>query len=374
MSDTYRRYGAIKKALMQFYPPFCGHRERHFNTLSALICGLASARSSHLPVIASHAPTNGANQESLIKRFRRWLANTSTTSDTWFLPLAQALLANLAAQPLILAIDGSVVGRGCIALMVSVIYQGRALPLCWLVVSGKKGHFPQSMHCELLSLLEPLIPDGAEVTVVGDGEFDGTELQALLRQFGWQYVVRTAATVSMHVYGRWYAVNSMAPSRGELLGVRMAWVTAARYGPVSVLALWEKQYEEPIYLVTNLVDVDRAFALYRKRAHIETFFSDLKSRGFGIHKSHLSDPTRLTRLLIAACLAYVWLVYLGVCALEKRWMKRLHRSDRCDLSLFQLGMRLLDVCLNEGYTIPKGLLVPAAGPKRIEHHLLGYAA
>jgi hypothetical protein len=32
-------------------------------------------------------------------------------------------------------------GRGCLALMLSVVYHGRALPLCWVVVKGKKGTF-----------------------------------------------------------------------------------------------------------------------------------------------------------------------------------------------------------------------------------------
>jgi hypothetical protein len=41
---------------------------------------------------------------------------------------------------LVLAIDGSDIGRGCVTLMVSVIYQRRALPLVWVVVKGKKGH------------------------------------------------------------------------------------------------------------------------------------------------------------------------------------------------------------------------------------------
>jgi hypothetical protein len=40
---------------------------------------------------------------------------------------------------------------------------------------------------------------------------------------------------------------------------------------------------------------------------IETFFSDQKSRGFHLHKSHIADATRLARLLIAACLAYIWM-------------------------------------------------------------------
>jgi hypothetical protein len=76
-----------------------------------------------------------------------------------------------------------------------------------------------------------------------------------------------------------------------------------------VLCCWAKGYQEPLYLVSNLVTAEEACRLYQKRFRIETFFSDQKSRGFHIHKSHISDPQRLSRLLIAACLAYIWIVY-----------------------------------------------------------------
>jgi hypothetical protein len=45
---------------------------------------------------------------------------------------------------------------------------------------------------------------------------------------------------------------------------------------------------------------------------IETFFSDQKSRGFHLYQSHLADPQRLSRLLIAAYLAYIWIIYLVI--------------------------------------------------------------
>lgn len=374
MSDTYRRYAAIKRGLMQFFPTLTGHRERHFSTLTALICGLIGARSPHLSIIADHAPAGVASQESVIKRFRRWLAHHQHTLDGWFHPIAKDLLHFLAHHPLLLAIDGSVVGRGCIALMVSVIYHGRALPLTWIVVKGKKGHFPETMHCALLKQLQPLVPPAAEVIVLGDGEFDGCDFQALMRQFGWQYVVRTASNVSMRVYGYDYTVGSMAPERGELLGVRPAWMTAARYGPVSILALWEQGNDAPLYLVTNMADVDAAFTAYRKRAHIETFFSDQKSRGFNIDRSHVSDPNRLMRLLIASCLAYLWVVYLGVCVLRDGWLKVLHRKERCDLSLFQLGLRLLARCLKDALPIPDGFLVPHVLPDKAVRQSIRVAA
>jgi hypothetical protein len=374
MRDTYRRYAAIKRALMQFFPPLTGHRERHLNTLVAMICGLAGSHRAHLSTSADHAPSGSTDQESVIARFRRWLKHDAHTVDGWFLPVAKALLENLAHQPLRLAIDGSVVGRGCVALMVSVIYHGRALPLAWVVVHGKKGHFPQELHCALLEQLQPLVPQAAEVVVLGDGEFAGTGVLALLRTFGWQYVCRTAPNLLMTVYGCERQIGALAPVRGKLLAVRPVWMTAEQYGPVNILAIWEIAYDAPIYLVTNMLDLDAAWAAYRKRAHSETFFSDQKSRGFQMHKSHLSDPTRLTRLLIASCLAYIWLVYLGVCTLRDGWLKRLHRQDRCDLSLFRLGVRLLARCLKDHIPIPEGLLVPAVFPSKPVRTALKQAA
>jgi len=95
-----------------------------------------------------------------------------------------------------------------------------------------------------------------------------------------------------------------------------------------------------------------ACRLYSKRFRIETFFSDQKSRGFHLHKSHLSDPQRLSRLLIAACLAYIWIVYLGSVCTQEGWVSIIHRRHRCDVSLFQLGLRLLEHFLNEELPIP----------------------
>jgi hypothetical protein len=363
MSDTYRRYRAIKQALMQFYQPRpTGHREQHLNTLVALICGLTGGRQAHLPTIADHAPSGGAKQESLVERFRRWLKNDHHTLAGWFLPVAKELLITLATQPLQLVMDGSTAGRGCLALMVSVVYHGRALPLCWVVVSAPKGHFPQATHQALLAQLAAMMPKQASVIFLGDGEFDGVDLLADLCQLNWQYVCRTASNILVSAYGASFHVADLKPARGELLAVTPAWMTAEQYGPVSLVAVWEQPYQQPLYLVTNMTDLEAALAQYKKRGHSETFFSDQKSRGFHIHKSHLSDPKRLGRLLIASCLAYLWIIYLGVCATEKNWMQLLHRHDRCDLSLFRLGGRLLARCLKEHIPIPKGLLVPALLP------------
>lgn len=56
--------------------------------------------------------------------------------------------------------------------------------------------------------------------------------------------------------------------------------------------------------------------------------------------------------MIAACLAYLWVVYLGLTAVREDWSKLIHRVDRCDWSLFRLGLALLDYLLNEELLIP----------------------
>jgi hypothetical protein len=348
---------------MAFYQPRpTGHREQHLNTLVALICGLIGGKHAHLPTIADHAPSHGAAQESLITRFRRFLQHEAHTVDGWFLPVAQALLQALAHQPISLVMDGSVVGRGGLALLVSVVYHGRALPLCWVVVAAPKGQFPEDIHRALLAQVQHLMPPDATVVFLGDGEFDGVDLQADLRRYGWGYVCRTASSILITACGVQFPVGAVTPPLGEAWAVTPAWMTAARYGPISLLAVWEPPSERPLYLITNLSELDAAIAHYRKRAHIETFFSDQKSRGFQLHQSHLSDPARLARLMIAACLAYLWLVYLGVCALRDDWLPQIHRHDRCDLSLFRLGLRLLARCLKDDLPIPDGFLVPTAAP------------
>jgi len=93
---------------------------------------------------------------------------------------------------------------------------------------------------------------------------------------------------------------------------------------------------------------------------IETFFSDQKSRSFHLHKSHISDPVRLARLLIAACLAYVWMIYRGTQAHLRKRIRLLHRTDRCDLSSFQLGLDLLHHFLEEDLDILIDFRLPEA--------------
>ena len=172
MSDNLKRYCAILVALKQHYPSEpTGNLARHLCTLAAFISGIVGSKKCHLPAIASKLPTSCSPQgakkrESRIKRLARFVQNKTVTPEAFFAPYAQALVESLPAGPLVLVMDGSQVGRGCMALMVGALVHGmmrswsafwhyaagrasckkRALPLCWQVVKAKKGHFSQQSH------------------------------------------------------------------------------------------------------------------------------------------------------------------------------------------------------------------------------------
>ena len=326
---------------------------RHLTTLAALISGIVGSKSTQLPHIAAKVP-NGTQPESRVKRFTRWCRQRPHPGGGVLSALCGRLAAASRLADVVLVMDGSGVGRGCTALMIHVVYKGRALPLAWRVRQAPKGHFPEDLHIALVELIRKVIPEGAQVVFVGDGEFDGTALQATLHEAGWSYACRTAMSTVATWEGAPFRLDALGAciQPGRLIELKEAYVTREAYGPIMVLCCWAKGYQEPLYLVSNLATAEEACRWYQKRFRIETFFSDQKSRGFHIHKSHIADPQRLSRLFIAACLAYIWIVYLGSLGETEGWREVVHRRKRCDLSLFQLGLRILEHFLNEELPIP----------------------
>ena len=73
------------------------------------------------------------------------------------------------------------------------------MPRAWRVRHSPTGHFPETLHSAIVELRREVIPAGAKVVFLGDGEFDGTALQHTLNEAGWSYGCHTA----MSTTARW---------------------------------------------------------------------------------------------------------------------------------------------------------------------------
>lgn len=287
--------------------------------------------------------------ESRIKKVKRWLNNKWTDAATHFMPYILPILSSVAKTgELLLAIDGSGIGKDCSALMLSLIWRGRAIPLCWIIRAAPKGHFSQQMHIDLVDkmaeLLKEILQSPCRIILLGDGEFDGIHLQQACLNNGWNYVLKTAKDTLIADNPEMQnasAFGHIAPHQGcKHLMLNNMYIQKEAFGTVNLVYWHDKKYQHPLLLLTNLEYAPLAEAYYRKRYQIETFFGDIKSRGFNIHRTKVSNPLTLFNLLIVASLAFIVAILFEFEARKSAYLSKFCRKHRVDnLSIFQIGLR-----------------------------------
>lgn len=300
-----------------------------------MVSGIIESNRVNLPQICLKERRN-VDLESKIQQKERWLDNIDVNTETYYLPFVKCFLKGIINQPLVFIMDVSALGKGFVVLMISIVYKSRSIPIVWKVLEGEKGHLAQCEHCSLMMYLHDILQNtaGGEIVILGDGEYDGTSLQSMWKIWGWKYVVRTAKDTKLH--------NGQEELKIGQIPLN-TWLESYQQtdGNVVNAYLWhEPKYEDPIPLLTNFESGYTAQLFYKKRFLIETFFSDQKSRGFFIHKTRLKKRHRIDKLLICTCLAYIWVVFLGVFVKnDTKKYKKIARKDRKDISLFQIGLR-----------------------------------
>ena len=196
-----------------------------------------------------------------------------------------------------------------------------------------------------------LLPPSQPTVFLGAGVFEGVDLLSTLHKLGGDYVCRTAKNVLLTEEGERFQPTDLMLAPWDRVELPEVGFTAEEYGPVLVGVVWETPWKEPLILVSNLNFVEEAYDWYQRRFRIETFSSDQKSRGFYLGHSHISDIAHLERPRIGTCLAYLWMVCLGAWVMQTGRLSLIHRADRCDWSLFHIGLCWIEYCLNEGCPI-----------------------
>ena len=71
-------------------------------------------------------------------------------------------------------------------------------------------------------------------------------------------------------------------------------------------------------------------------------FGDLKSHGFVLERTMLRHAEKLSRLTLAVALLYVWSISTGTRTIWNSQREQVDRKNRCDLSIFQIGLRFTE--------------------------------
>lgn len=355
-------YDSWSDRIRQLFP---GLRITQHRNFVWLLVGIYRSKSIHLSKVAGVIP-GAAKQASATRRLRRFLASDVIEARRWYRPIAQHWLQIQAAAygEIRLILDGTKVGASHQLLMIAIAFRRRSLPIAWTWVKHPRGHSTARVQLALLGYVQGLLPEGVPVLVVGDSEFGSIEVLHQLQNWNWKYVLRQKGKnlVQLSRQGGWQPFSQVIQRVGQKLWLGPGKLTARYAYRVNLLAIWQPGEKEPWLLATNLPSLAVAMRAYRRRAWIEEMFGDMKGNGFDLESTHLHSFIRLSRLTLVVTLLYSWLATTGVKSIKAGLRHLVDRKDRRDLSIFQIGWRIINRRLINGQPIHIPLF-PATIPK-----------
>ncbi len=310
-----------------------------------LVVGIFHSRSVQLSQVASKVLGPAKNLSS-VRRLSRFLDNPAIRVRDWYEPIARQWLEAQFAWigEIRLIVDGTKVGFGHQLLMVSLAYRHRAIPIAWTWVKQVRGHSSGRHQLALLKYVKELLPKKPIVFLVGDSEFGSILVQRELAQWHWFYVLRQKARTCVWNSGQadWQKLGRFVQQAGQSVWLPNTYLTKKEIYHVSVLIHWATGEKEPWCLATNLLDCTSTLRYYKRRMWIEEMFGDMKGHGFDLESTMLRHFSRLSRLTLAVAFLYVWLLSNGGKFIRMGLRHLVDRKDRRDLSLFQIGLRLIE--------------------------------
>ena len=87
---------------------------------------------------------------------------------------------------------------------------------------------------------------------------------------------------------------------------------------------------------------------YRRRWQIETMFKAMKSAGFNMEDTHLTDPERVGKLLMMVMMAFVWCYNIGELVHRKIRPIRILKHGRKEKSIIRYGLDIVADYLQRG--------------------------
>ena len=170
---------------------------RRLRILAELIVAIPLSRSVQSGDLASNV-IRDVQDRSIAQMLRRFYMNEAITWEEFYWPQVERVLKSLYVPVYKLLIDTTDVGTEHRAVVLSLAYHNRSIPLVWVVEKGKKGHTSEAVQVELLRKLSTKFKPTKPVIFLGDSEFDGVLVQRELNQLNWFYILRTSP--SLHIY------------------------------------------------------------------------------------------------------------------------------------------------------------------------------
>ena len=290
------------KAVLSEHLPWHGAR---IGFLAHFLLALLKVRSVNLAELATGFGGK-AKVESHYKRLQRFFRSFEIDQDSLARLLVRLVPVGGGSWRLTLDRTNWKFGQVEINFLVlGIAHRGIAVPIFWSVLD-KAGNSDTAERIALMERFLKVFGASRFAALLADREFVGEDWFRWLQKQGLPFHQRLKRnTLVPNSWNRMMRLDelfgSLRPGEARRLpGRRPVW---GCFVHISALRLDDGDF---LFIASSGAPQAEALDAYADRWQVETLFGALKSRGFNLEDTHLTDPKRLAKFMGLLALAFAW--------------------------------------------------------------------
>lgn len=317
--------------------------------IAMFICALCKVQNVGFQKLAIAFDGN-ALVESNLRKIQRFIANYALSSDL----VAKFIFSLLPQQKnLVLSIDRTNWQFGSIDInifMLGVCYKGVAFPLLFTMLA-KRGNSNSKERIELVDRYIQLFGKDSIDCILADREFVGDEWIRYLNDNNIRYYIRIRNNFKVFLPRKNAEVKASwlfnSNKIGQFINHKRIVRIGTQYCYISGCRVKAEKGKKEYLIIISFNKSEQSQLKYEQRWQIETCFRAMKSSGFDLEKTHLSDIKRIEKLVLLVMIAFIWCYKVGI-YLDKEIKKiETKKHGRKAKSLFKYGLiHIASILLN----------------------------
>lgn len=226
-------------------------------------------------------------------------------------------------------------------LMLSVCYKGIALPILWTLLP-KRGNSNSKERKDILDQYITLFGSSTIDSFMADREFIGGDWFEELIYCKIPFFIRIRGNMKVQVPGKgekkaFWLFNQLKINQSHhhnglvYVGNNLVYLSGVK-------TFIKSENKQDILIIASFNKQDQAIINYKERWQIETMFKAMKTSGFNMEDTHLTDLDRISKLIALIAIAFVWIYRVGIDKHMNISKIKIKKHGRMAFSFFKYGL------------------------------------
>ena len=327
--------------------------------LVGLVTGIITSKSVTLPNISEELKDefSKGNEISKITRLNRFLTSKSIDSNLIQYIFSKKIVEKIKSKSkqIYIIFDHTTIEDKFLILKFSLKVGKRGIPLWFKTFKYDEDDNKNFLHIKegLIDIHKIFSYYEGEVILLADRGFRSVDLFKFIDEnLKWKYCIRCTKDISISIEykEKIKKLKDIVPCKKRTKYFKNILITKEFYK--CNMAVCRADGKTDTWYIANNLKHNQAIREYKKRFTIEEMFRDLKSNGFDLEGTWSNDLTYVNNLYLCLCIAYTWLITLGVsCRKDKKnkllgAVRNIKGKNIRVYSIFRTGLKWFKRCLN----------------------------